>query len=191
MLEEKYYSQFGNKRMSRIGKQQLSIPAGVTVTFDAHAVRVKGPKGELTRSLRDEIIFKQEDGVITSEPRRNDKFSRSLWGTYMSHVQNMIIGVVTPFEKKLLVEGVGFKWDVKGSDLNLSLGFSHPIVMVIPLGLTVVAEKGSLTITGIDKEAVGLFANQVRSHKKPEPYKGKGIRYSDEVIRRKQGKKSA
>jgi large subunit ribosomal protein L6 len=177
--------------MSRIGKQQLSIPAGVTVTFDAHAVRVKGPKGELTRSLRDEIVFKQENGIITSEPRRNDKFSRSLWGTYMSHVQNMITGVVTPFEKKLLVEGVGFKWDVKGSDLNLSLGFSHPVVMAIPAGLTVVAEKGTLTITGTDKEAVGLFANKVRSLKKPEPYKGKGIRYSTEFIRRKQGKKSA
>ena len=177
--------------MSRIGKQQLSIPAGVTVTFDAHAVRVKGPKGELTRSLRDEIVFKQENGIITSEPRRNDKFSRSLWGTYMSHVENMILGVVTPFEKKLLVEGVGFKWEVKGTDLTMSLGFSHPVVMVIPIGLTVVAEKSALTITGIDKELVGLFANKIRSSKKPEPYKGKGIRYSNEVIRRKQGKKSA
>lgn len=177
--------------MSRIGKQQLTIPAGVEVIFDAHAVRVKGPKGELTRDIRDEVVFKNENGIITSEPRRNDKFSRSLWGTYMSHIKNMIIGVVTPFEKKLLVEGVGFKWDVKGTDLNLSLGFSHPVIMKIPEGLTVVAEKGSLTITGINKEAVGLFANQVRSMKKPEPYKGKGIRYSTEVIRRKQGKKSA
>lgn len=177
--------------MSRIGKQQLSIPAGVEVTFDAHAVRVKGPKGELTRELRDEVSFKTENNTITSEPRRNDKFSRSLWGTYMSHVKNMITGVVTPFEKKLLVEGVGFKWDVKGTDLNLSLGFSHPVVMKIPEGLTVTAEKNALTISGIDKEAVGLFANKVRQMKKPEPYKGKGIRYSTEVIRRKQGKKSA
>ncbi len=177
--------------MSRIGKQQLSIPAGVEVTFDAHAVRVKGPKGELVRDLRDEIVFKTENNIITSEPRRNDKFSRSLWGTYMSHIQNMIQGVVTPFEKKLLVEGVGFKWDVKGSDLNLSLGFSHPVIMKIPEGVTVTAEKNTLTISSIDKEAVGLFANQVRQMKKPEPYKGKGIRYSDEVVRRKQGKKSA
>jgi large subunit ribosomal protein L6 len=177
--------------MSRIGKQQLNIPAGVEVTFDAHAVRVKGPKGEITRDLRDEIAFKNENGIITSEPRRNDKFSRSLWGTYMSHMKNMITGVVTPFEKKLLVEGVGFKWDVKGSDLNLSLGFSHPVVMKIPEGLTVVAEKSALTITGIDKEMVGLFANKVRQNKPPEPYKGKGIRYSTEVVRRKQGKKSA
>ena len=107
----------------------------------------------------------------------------------MSHISNMITGVVTPFSKKLLVEGVGFKWEVKGQDLHLSLGFSHPVVKVIPEGLTVLAEKGALTITGIDKEAVGLFANKIRSLKKPEPYKGKGIRYSDEVVRRKQGKK--
>ncbi len=177
--------------MSRIGKQQLHIPAGVEVNFDAHAVRVKGPKGELTRPFRDEIVFKNDNGIITAEPRRNDKFSRALWGTYMSHVKNMVNGVTTPFEKKLLVEGVGFKWEVKGSDLHLALGFSHPVVMPIPKGLTVVAEKGALTITGIDKEMVGLFANRVRQMKKPEPYKGKGIRYSNEVIRRKQGKKSA
>jgi large subunit ribosomal protein L6 len=177
--------------MSRIGKQQLTIPAGVEVTFDAHAVRVKGPKGELSRALRDEIMFKNENGVITSEPRRNDKFSRSLWGTYMSHVQNMIAGVVTPFEKKLLVEGVGMKWEVKGTDLVMNLGFSHQVIMKIPAGITVTAEKSSLTISGNDKEEVGLFANKVRQAKPPEPYKGKGIRYSNEVVRRKQGKKSA
>lgn len=177
--------------MSRIGKQQINIPAGVEVTFDAHAVRVKGPKGELTRAIREEVSFKNENGVITSEPRRNDKFSRSLWGTYMSHVKNMITGVVTPFEKKLLVEGVGMKWDVKGTELHMALGFSHPVIMKIPEGLTVTPEKSSLKISGIDKEMVGLFANKVRQNKPPEPYKGKGIRYSDEVVRRKQGKKSA
>jgi len=177
--------------MSRIGKQQIEIPAGVTVTFDAHAVRVKGPQGELVRDLRDEIVFKTENNIITSEPRRNDKFSRSLWGTYMSHIKNMITGVVTPFSKKLLVEGVGFKWEVKGTDLYLNLGFSHQIIKAIPTGVAVLVEKSSLTITSIDKEAVGLFANQIRSLKKPEPYKGKGVRYSDEVVRRKQGKKSA
>lgn len=177
--------------MSRIGKQQVTIPAGVEVTLDAHAVRVKGPKGELSRVVRDEIVFKNENGVITAEPRRNDKFSRSLWGTYMSHVKNMITGVVTPFEKKLLVEGVGMKWDVKGTELHMALGFSHPVIMKIPDGLTVTPEKSSLKISGIDKEAVGLFANKVRQMKPPEPYKGKGIRYSTEVIRRKQGKKSA
>ena len=177
--------------MSRIGKQQLHIPSGVEVTIDAHSVRVKGPKGELARSIREEVALKNENGVVTSSPRRNDKFSRALWGTYMSHVKNMITGVQTPFEKKLLIEGVGFRWEVKGSDLHLSLGFSHPVTMAVPQGLTVTADKGMLTISGIDKEMVGLFANRVRQMKKPEPYKGKGIRYQTEVIRRKQGKKSA
>lgn len=177
--------------MSRIGKQNITVPQGVTIAFDGGVVTVKGPKGELTRAIRDEISFSLKEGVVASEPRRNDKFSRSLWGTYMSHVKNMITGVVTPFEKKLLVEGVGFKWEVKGDTLTLNLGFSHQVHLKIPAGLTVVAEKGSLTITGIDKEAVSLFAMKVRSLKKPEPYKGKGIRYSTEVIRRKQGKKSA
>jgi large subunit ribosomal protein L6 len=177
--------------MSRIGKQQLTIPTGVQVTLAKGVLHVKGPKGELTRPVREEINFKIDATAITSEPRRNDKFSRALWGTYMSHLQNMITGVVTPFEKKLIVEGVGFKWDVKGDTLNLSLGFSHPLSMKIPAGINVTAEKGNLTIVGVDKEAVSLLAMKIRSLKKPEPYKGKGIRYSTEVIRRKQGKKSA
>ncbi len=177
--------------MSRIGKQQIQIPTGVTVDLTGGQVTVAGPKGTLTRALRDEISFTVNEGIITSEPRRNDKFSRSLWGTYMSHIENMVTGVVTPFEKKLLVEGVGFKWEVKGDILQMALGFSHPVLMPIPAGVAVTAEKGSLTIVGIDKDAVSLFAMKVRSQKKPEPYKGKGIRYSTEVIRRKQGKKSA
>ncbi len=177
--------------MSRIGKLQLTIPTGVTVTQTGGVVHVKGPKGDLTRAVREEVEITIDGTSVTSAPRRNDKFSRALWGTYMSHIRNMITGVVTPFEKKLLVEGVGFKWDVKGDILNLSLGFSHPVTMKIPAGITVTAEKGSLTIVGVDKEAVSLFAMKVRSLKKPEPYKGKGIRYSTETVRRKQGKKSA
>lgn len=177
--------------MSRIGKQQITIPSGVTAEIANGIIRVTGPKGELSRPIRDEVAISIADGVITSEPRRNDKFSRSLWGTYMSHIKNMVTGVVTPFEKKLLVEGVGYKWEVKGDTLQLALGFSHPVLVPIPKSLTVTAEKGSLTIVGISKEEVGLFAMKVRSLKKPEPYKGKGIRYSTEVIRRKAGKKSA
>jgi large subunit ribosomal protein L6 len=177
--------------MSRVGKQIITIPAGVEVKQIDGVLSVTGPKGSISRAMRDEVEIKIEGDSISLLPRRNDKFSRSLWGTYASHVKNMVTGVVTPFEKKLLVEGVGYKWDVKGTDLNLALGFSHPIVKQIPEGLTVVAEKGSLTITGINKETVGLFANIIRSLKKPEPYKGKGIRYSTETIRRKQGKKSA
>ena len=177
--------------MSRIGKQQLNIPEGVEVTNSAGVITVKGPKGELKRAIRDEVTIKIENGVVTSEPRRNDKFSRSLWGTYMSHIKNMMTGVVTPYQKVLLIEGVGLKWDVRGKELVLNLGFSHPVHVNIPEGLTVTPEKGSLSISGIDKEAVGLFANKIRQLKKPEPYKGKGIRYVAEVIRRKQGKKSA
>ena len=177
--------------MSRVGKQIITVPAGVTVDFSETEVKVTGPKGTLTKAIRNEIAFKTEDGKITAEPRRNDKLSRSLWGTYMSHIKNMISGVQTDFVRKLLVEGVGFKWEVTGDKLKLNVGFSHPILMDIPKGLTVVAAKSELTISGIDKEAVTLFAMQIRKNKKPEPYKGKGIRYSDEVVRRKEGKKSA
>lgn len=177
--------------MSRIGKQSVLIPSGVEVTITNDLVTVKGPKGELKLSVRDEVSLKIEDGSVVAEPRRNDKLARSLWGTYMSHIKSMVAGVQTPFVKKLLVEGVGFKWEVQADKLKLSLGFSHPIFMDIPKGLEVKAEKLELTITGIDKEAVTLFAMQIRKLKKPEPYKGKGIRYEGEVVRRKEGKKSA
>lgn len=177
--------------MSRVGKQIITVPAGVDITITQTEVKVKGPKGELSKSLREEVTLKLEDGKLTSEPRRNDKFSKSLWGTYMSLLKSMILGVQTPFVKKLIVEGVGFKWEVKGDTLNMSLGFSHPVTLNIPKGITVEAVKSELTVTGIDKEAVTLFAMQVKKLKKPEPYKGKGIRYAGEVIRRKEGKKSA
>jgi large subunit ribosomal protein L6 len=177
--------------MSRVGKQIITVPAGVEVTITPTSVTVKGPKGELVRSVREEVVIKLEDGKITSEPRRNDKASKALWGTYMSLIKSMVAGVQTPFVKKLIVEGVGFKWDVKGDILNMALGFSHPVTMTIPKSLTVEAVKSELTITGINKEEVTLFAMQVKKLKKPEPYKGKGIRYAGEVVRRKEGKKSA
>ena len=128
--------------------------------------------------------------MITLNPKRNDKFSKSLWGTYASHLLNMIAGVQNPYQKKLILEGIGFKSEVKGKDLNLALGFSHPVIVKIPEGITATAEKNNITITGIDKELVGNFAASVRALKKPEPYKGKGMRYEGEVIRRKQGKKT-
>jgi len=128
---------------------------------------------------------------VQVSPKGESLQSRALIGTYASHVRNMISGVNSGFSKKLIIEGVGFKWDVQGKTLNLALGFSHPVKMAIPEGLTVKADKGALTIEGFDKEAVGQFAANVRALKKPEPYKGKGIRYDGEVIRRKQGKKAA
>ncbi len=177
--------------MSRIGKQEIIIPAGVEVTKNGVVMTVKGSKGTLTKNFRDDITITIADKMITLAIQRNDKFSKSLWGTYASHIKNMIAGVETPYVKKLILEGVGFKSEVKGKELHLALGFSHPVIVKIPENLTVTAEKNNITVTGIDKEVVGSFTAELRSLKKPEPYKGKGFRYEDEVIRRKQGKKTA
>ena len=177
--------------MSRVGKQHIQIPAGTTVSNTGSTYTVSGPKGTLTRLFTDVIEIKVENNEITLEPKRNDIKSRALWGTYASHLKNMVEGVNSGFTKKLILEGVGFKSDVAGKNLNLALGFSHPVIVEIPEGLTVTAEKNNITVTGIDKEMVGAFTAKVRALKKPEPYKGKGFRYDTEVIRRKQGKKSA
>ena len=177
--------------MSRVGKQQLQIPANTEVSFVNGIFTVKGPLGTLSKEFKDLIDITIADGMVTFAPKAMDPFSRALWGTYASHVQNMLQGVNTPYTKKLILEGVGFKSEVKGSELHLALGFSHPVVVAIPTGLTVTAEKNNITFSGIDKELVGQFASKVRAMKKPEPYKGKGFRYHDEVIRRKAGKKTA
>ncbi len=177
--------------MSRIGKQEIQIPNGVNVTKSGDLLKVVGPKGTLTKSFRDDIDIKIGDKIITLNIKRNDKFSRALWGTYASHIKNMIKGVETPYQKKLILEGVGFKSEVKGKEFVFALGFSHPVVVKIPEGITATAEKNNITIIGIDKELVGSFTAAIRALKKPEPYKGKGMRYEGEVIRRKQGKKTA
>lgn len=178
--------------MSRVGKQQLNIPAGVSIEINANNLIVKGAKGELNKEIKPDLIkVKVEDNILSAEPIRNDSFSKSIWGTYVSHLENMIEGVTNGFQKKLLIEGVGFRWEVKGDKLQLNLGFSHPVFIDIPKDLTITADKGTLTISGVDLEKVSLFAMQVRKLKKVEPYKGKGIRYENEVVIRKQGKKSA
>ena len=176
--------------MSRIGKQPITIPAGVVVTLSDKQVSVKGPKGELHRNLHPMITISQKDDMLTVTPQDDSSLAQALWGTYASHIINMITGVTDGYEKQLVVEGVGFKADVKGSNLEMSLGFSHPISVTIPENLTVASEKNVITIQGFDKERVGQFAAKVRAFKKPEPYKGKGIRYSNEIIRRKEGKKT-
>lgn len=176
--------------MSRIGKQTINIPDGVKVNLEGTSVAVTGPKGTLQKSFRDDISISIKDGVVSLNVKRNDKFSKALWGTYAAHIKNMIDGVQKPYEKKLILEGVGFKSEVKGKELVLALGFSHPVKVAIPEGITMTADKNNLTITGINKEQVGSFAASVRALKKPEPYKGKGMRYENEVIRRKQGKKT-
>lgn len=177
--------------MSRVGKQQLTIPEKTTVSYVDGLFTVTGPLGSLSKQFKDIIAITIDNGVISFTPTVDEPFSRALWGTYASHVKNMLQGVNTPYVKKLILEGVGFKSEVKGTDLHLALGFSHPVVIAIPQGLTVTAEKNNITFTGIDKELVGQFASKIRAMKKPEPYKGKGFRYHDEVIRRKAGKKTA
>ena len=177
--------------MSRLAKRPIQIPKQTEIKVSDGLISVKGPKGTLTKPLHRYISVEVgTDGVQVSK-LTSAKEAQALVGTYASHVRNMMTGVTTGFSKKLLVEGVGFKWDVAGKTLNLALGFSHPVKMAIPEGLTVVAEKATLTISGFDKELVGQFAANVRALKKPEPYKGKGIRYDGEVIRRKQGQKAS
>ncbi|MFZ2048801.1 MAG: 50S ribosomal protein L6 [Minisyncoccia bacterium] len=177
--------------MSRIGKQIINIPTGTEVKLSGSLVSVKGPLGELTKTF-DPIIQVNITGTeVTLVPKKETLESRALWGTYAAHLKNMVNGVNKPFERKLILEGIGFKSEVKGDTINLALGFSHPVNVQIPAGLKVTAEKNLITISGMNKEAVGQFAAQLRALKKPEPYKGKGMRYDDEVIKRKQGKKSA
>ncbi|MBP9711715.1 MAG: 50S ribosomal protein L6 [Candidatus Pacebacteria bacterium] len=176
--------------MSRIGKQEIEIPAGVKITHNDGVITVTGPKGTISKVFRDDIAITLGDKTVTLNIKRNDKFSKSLWGTYASHIKNMIKGVETPYSKKLILEGVGYKSEVKGKEFNFALGFSHPVIVPIPEGITATAEKNNITITGIDKELVGSFTAMIRALKKPEPYKGKGMRYDTEVIRRKQGKKT-
>lgn len=176
--------------MSRLAKKPIIIPAGVTATIDAGKFVAKGPNGELSIMIKPLISVTQEGNEIVITIARNTKQAKSLIGTYASHVKNILKGVKEKFVKKLILEGVGFKSEVQGTNLKLALGFSHPVIVPIPSDLTVTAEKNLITVTGADKELVGQFTAKVRSLKKPEPYKGKGFRYDDEIIRRKQGKKS-
>lgn len=177
--------------MSRIGKKPIAIPTGTTVTITGNSLSVKGSLGTIVKDFKPIISVAVVDNTLVFTPNRKDGSTMALWGTYASHASNMIKGVSTPFMKKLIIEGIGFKAEVKGEDIVLNLGFSHPVKMKIPKGLTVKSEKGLVSISGIDVELVGQFAASIRDLKKPEPYKGKGIRYEGEVIRRKQGKKTA
>ncbi|MEX0931552.1 MAG: 50S ribosomal protein L6 [Candidatus Paceibacterota bacterium] len=178
--------------MSRIGKQEIHIPEKTTVTLDESTglFTVNGPKGTLTRTFKKDIAIMINGNIITTKPVVENPQTLALWGTYSSHIDNMITGVNTPFEKTLEVEGVGMRWEMQGKDIKMLLGFSHPVIVKVPEGLTVTIEKNVMKVNGIDKEQVGQFAANIRSTKKPEPYKGKGIHYLGEVILRKQGKKS-
>lgn len=175
--------------MSRIGKQPITIPAGVTVSINDRRVEVKGPKGNLSLELHPRVTLTNAENQLTVSVTDPDlQTDRALWGLTRMLVANMITGVTTGYEKKLEINGVGFKAQVSGKNLVLNLGFSHPIEFPIPEGITMTVEKNVVTISGIDKQLVGETAAVIRRLKKPEPYKGKGIKYIDEVIRRKAGK---
>ena len=176
--------------MSRIGKKVIVIPPKTEVTLSGDILTVKGPLGTLSKKFKQDILITVGATEITLVPKRITLENKALWGTYASHIMNMISGVSTIVQKKLIIEGIGYKSEVKGSNLVLALGFSHPVNIPIPATLKVTAEKNVITASGIDKELVGEFVAKVRSRKLPEPYKGKGIRYEGEVVKRKQGKKT-
>ena len=175
--------------MSKVGKLPVAIPAGVTVNVANGLISVKGPKGELKQSFHDEIDIKVEGTEVVLTTKDNTKQTNAYHGLYRSLINNMVKGVTDGFTKTLVITGVGYRAEVKGKELVMNLGYSSDYIAIIPDGLTVVATPdGKLTVTGIDKQLVGEFCSQVRKLRKPEPYKGKGIRYETEVIRRKVGK---
>ena len=176
--------------MSRIGNRIITVPEGVTVETIDNVVTVKGPKGTLTQPMLKDITMKQEENQITLE-RKNEN-AKAMHGTMNALINNMIIGVTKGYEKVLEIIGVGYRFNVQGTKLIISAGYSHPVEMTVPEGLTVEANGNTeITIKGIDKVLVGEFAANVRKVRQPEPYKGKGIRYKDEHIQRKEGKKAA
>ena len=176
--------------MSRIGRMPITVPAGVTVTVDAeNVVTVKGPKGTLTKKLHGDMIIKQEEGVIEVQRPSEIKKHKALHGLTRSLLNNMVVGVTEGFKKELEINGVGYRAQMQGSTLVLNLGYSHNVEMVAPEGVTVeVPNANAVIISGADKQVVGQFAAEVREKRPPEPYKGKGIKYVDERIIRKEGK---
>lgn len=175
--------------MSRIGKQIITIPSGVTVTVNNGSVAVKGPKGEVARAFPAAVTVTVADNTITTSVQNPDeKSERSLWGTFGAHLKNMVKGVTEGFTKDLEINGVGYRVALQGKDLKLEVGYSHPVIFPIPEGITASVEKNQIRLSGFDREAVGNLAAKLRAVKKPEPYKGKGIKYATETIRRKAGK---
>ena len=176
--------------MSRIGKKPVVVPAGVTAKVDGQLVSVKGGKGQLEFLVPDEVSVAQQDNAIKVDPRSDSKRARALWGTARARVNNIVVGVTKGFEKKLEITGVGYRAAVQGKNLQLALGYSHDVNFPIPAGITIVTPKPTeITISGIDKQQVGQIAAEIRALRGPEPYKGKGVKYVDEFIFRKEGKK--
>ena len=178
--------------MSRIGRRPIVMPAGTEVTVNGAEVTVKGPKGTLTKTFNEELTIKIEDNQVVVERPNDEQLMRALHGTTSALINNMVIGVSAGFRKTLNLVGVGYRAAAKGKGLELALGYSHPVLIEEVAGITFTVEKGNTTIhiDGIEKEVVGQVAAEIRSKRAPEPYKGKGVKYADEVIRRKEGKKA-
>ncbi len=176
--------------MSRIGKKPILIPQGVEIKIEGQKVTVKGPKGELSREVRPEIKVVQEDSQLIIAPQKETKETAAFWGLTRALLANDIKGVTEGFVKRLEIEGVGYRAALEGRDLNLQMGFSHPVKIKAPEGITFLVEKNVIIVSGIDKGLVGQTSAKIRAVKPPEPYKGKGIRYEGEQVRRKLGKKA-
>ncbi|TWG98432.1 large subunit ribosomal protein L6 [Mesorhizobium sp. J18] len=176
--------------MSRIGKKPVPVPQGVTATVDGQTVTAKGPKGELKFVVNDEVLVKMEDGAVSVDPRDQSKDARSKWGMSRTQIANILQGVKDGFEKRLEINGVGYRAAMQGKNLQLSLGYSHDVVYEPPAGITLAVTKPTeIVVSGIDKQAVGQVASEIRKFRGPEPYKGKGVKYANETIVRKEGKK--
>ena len=176
--------------MSRIGKKPVAIPSGVTATIDGGQLSVKGPKGTLSIPLADQVSYAVEDGSISVQPANDSKQARSFWGMQRTLVQNLVTGVTEGFTKTLEITGVGYRANAQGKNLKLQLGYSHDVDFAVPEGITIATpDQTTINITGIDKQKVGQVAAEIRRWRKPEPYKGKGIKYRGEYIFRKEGKK--
>jgi large subunit ribosomal protein L6 len=176
--------------MSRVGKKPVTVPSGVTASVDGQTVKVKGTKGELSFVVPEEVTVALEDGAVAVNPRDESKTARAKWGMSRAQVANLVEGVSKGFEKRLEINGVGYKAAVAGKVLKLSLGYSHDIDYEIPAGVTITTPRPTeVVVAGIDKQKVGQTAAEIREYRGPEPYKGKGVKYSDEFIFRKEGKK--
>lgn len=176
--------------MSRVGKNPVEVPSGVEIAIQGGLVSAKGKLGSLDFRATDDVVITQEDGKVWVKPVNNSKKARAMWGTARSCIQNMVLGVSEGFTKELEINGVGYRAAVQGKALNLQLGFSHDVAYPIPEGITIKCEKPtSITISGADIQKVGQVAAEIRGYRPPEPYKGKGVKYVDEVILRKEGKK--
>jgi large subunit ribosomal protein L6 len=176
--------------MSKVGKKPVDVPAGVTPRVEGQNVSMKGPKGELSFRVPDDVAVVLEGNQITVNPRTETRQARALWGTSRAQINNIATGVSKGFEKKLEINGVGYKAAVQGKSLNLSLGYSHEVIYTVPAGITVVTPKPTeIVVTGIDRQQVGQVAAEIRAYRGPEPYKGKGVKYEGEFIFRKEGKK--